>query len=279
MLVKKSPRSVSNYLRFKIKNMRKKIAFIPTMGSLHEGHLSLIKKAKTKGYYTIVSIYINPSQFSQSEDFTKYPRSLKNDLLKLKKISTDLVFTPCQKDISAYSHRKYKYKTFKIERKLCGKSRPKHFFGVSEIVLKLLSILQPNIAYFGEKDYQQFFFIKTIIKQIPINTNILMVRTVREKSGLAMSSRNNYLTEKEMEIAKNIYKSLKNTRKLIKMGFDSKKVLFKEKHFLLKMGLTKIEYMTIKTNDLKRSVAPHNESRIFIAAKINNVRLIDNLLI
>jgi len=279
MIIKKTPISVSKYLNSETKKLKKKIAFIPTMGALHDGHLSLVKKAKKKGYFTIVSIYVNPSQFAPNEDFSKYPRSLKSDLKKLRMISADLVFTPLHKHMFEYETPKYTFKTFGIEKKLCGKSRPYHFLGVSDIVLKFLSIIKPNVAYFGEKDYQQFFFIKTVVEQTQLKTKIVMAKTVRDVNGLALSSRNNYLSKEQARVAKNIYKSLKILKKIIKNGEDVSKALNQQKNFLLNEGFTKIEYLEIRTQDLKKSILPHHRSRIFIAAKIENIRLIDNLLI
>ena len=279
MIVKKNVSSIEQYLKQRRVNLRKKIAFIPTMGALHEGHLSLIKLAKDKGRYVIVSIYVNPSQFAPNEDFSKYPRTLKSDLEKLNKISVDLVFTPVTKDISEYTHQKYSFKTFGLEKKLCGKFRPNHYIGVSEIVLKFLSIINPDFAYFGEKDYQQYIFIEKIVKQTILKTKIIMGKTIRDKDGLALSSRNKYLSENEKNIAKYIYKYLKQSRLLIKKGQLISTVLKKQKDDLLKLGFSKIEYLEVKDSNLRKSNLPHNKSRIFIAAKINNIRLIDNILI
>ena len=279
MIIKKTVNSLKQYLKQKKVSLRKKIAFIPTMGALHEGHLSLIKLAKDKGQYVIVSIYVNPSQFTPNEDFSKYPRTLKSDLEKLKKISVDLVFTPVTKDISEYSYQEYSYKTFGLEKKLCGKMRPNHYLGVSEIVLKFLSIINPDFAYFGEKDYQQYIFIETIVKQTILKTKVLMGKTIREKSGLALSSRNKYLSENEKNIAKYIYKYLKQSRLLIKKGQLISTVLKKQKEKMLKDGFSEIEYLEVKDSNLRKSNLPYNKSRIFIAVKIKDIRLIDNILI
>ena len=279
MIIKKTPNSVSKYLKSETKKIKKKLAFIPTMGALHDGHLSLVKKARKKGYFTVVSIYVNPSQFAQNEDFKKYPRSLKSDIQKLRMINADLLFTPLHKQMFEYESPKYLFKTFGIEKKLCGKSRPHHFLGVSEIVLKFLSIIKPNVTYFGEKDYQQFFFIKTVVEQTPLKTKIEMAKTVRDINCLALSSRNDYLSKEQTKIAKNIYKSLKILKKIIIKGDNVSKAFIKQKKFLLNEGFTKIEYLEIRTQDLKKSVKPHHRSRIFLAAKIKSIRLIDNLLI
>jgi len=279
MIIKKSIKTLKKYLETERGIIRKKIAFIPTMGALHEGHLSLIKQAKYKGYYIIVSIYVNPIQFSPNEDLSKYPRTLRTDLEKLKQISVDLVFTPTTKDMSDYVHPYNTYKTFGLEKKLCGKFRPNHFLGVSEIVLKFLSILNPDFAYFGEKDYQQFYFVKIVVKQTILKTKIIMGKTIRDKSGLALSSRNEYLNKEEKNIAENIYKILKETRLLIRKGQLISKILSKQKKKMLEIGISKIEYFELKDRNLKLSYLPHNKSRVFIAVNINKIRLIDNILI
>ena len=244
MIIKKTIKSAQKYLNNKKSKLINKIAFIPTMGALHEGHLSLIKLAKERQYFIIVSIYVNPSQFDPNEDFSNYPRTLRTDLAKLKKLSVDLIFTPKIDDISKYTFKKMKYSTFGIENKLCGRFRPHHFPGVAEIVLKFLSILKPEVIYLGQKDYQQFFYLKRIIEQTNLPMKVKMGKTIRENSGLNLSS-----------------------------------LLKKQKKKLLKIGFTKIDYLEVKRNDLKTSTKPHKKSRIFIAAHINDVRLIDNILI
>ena len=279
MIIKKTINSVKTYLKIERVNLRKKIAFIPTMGALHEGHLSLIKKAKNKGLYVIVSIYVNPKQFDPNEDLSKYPKDLNGDLKKLKKISVNLVFIPTINDMCGYKHQEYTYKTFGLEKKLCGKFRPNHFSGVSEIILKFLSILDPEFTYFGEKDYQQFYFIKAIIGQTVLKTKIIMGKTIREKNGLALSSRNKYLNKDQREIANNLYKILKETRLMIKKGQLVSVVLNKQKKKMLENGFSKVEYFEIKNENLKSSYLPSDKLRIFIAAKINKIRLIDNILI
>ena len=279
MIIKKTIKSVQKYLNNKKSKLINKIAFIPTMGALHEGHLSLIKLAKERQYFIIVSIYVNPSQFDPNEDFSNYPRTLRTDLAKLKKLSVDLIFTPKIDDISKYTFKKMKYSTFGIENKLCGRFRPHHFPGVAEIVLKFLSILKPEVIYLGQKDYQQFFYLKRIIEQTNLPMKVKMGKTIREKSGLALSSRNKYLSKDEHEISVHLYKTLKETRLLIKNGLNLSSLLKKQKKKLLKIGFTKIDYLEVKRNDLKTSTKPHKKSRIFIAAHINDVRLIDNILI
>ena len=192
MIIKKTINSLQKVLELEKVNLKKKIAFIPTMGALHDGHLSLIRSAKAKKQFIIVSIYINPSQFGPNEDFLKYPRSLKADLKKLKNNNVDLVFTPNSKDLSRYKYKNYNFKTLGLEKKLCGRTRPYHFLGVARIVLKFFTLLKPDIAYFGDKDYQQFIFIKKIVGQTNLKTKIMMGKTIREKNGLALSSRNKY---------------------------------------------------------------------------------------
>ncbi len=279
MIIKKTINSIQKLLEIEKVNLKKKVAFIPTMGALHDGHLSLIKSAKAKKQFIIVSIYVNPSQFGPNEDFLKYPRSLKSDLKKLKNSKVDLVFTPNSKDLSRYKYKNYNFKTLGLEKKLCGSTRPYHFMGVAEIVLKFFTLLKPDVAYFGEKDYQQFIFIKKIVDQTNLKTKIMMGKTIREKNGLALSSRNKYLKPEEVIIAKNIFKILKETRILIKKNKKKLSILKEQKRKLIACGFSNVEYFQILTNDLKHAKSPYIKSRIFIAARIGSVRLIDNILI
>ena len=170
-----------------------KIHLTPTMGALHAGHLKLVKESKKLKSIVVVSIFVNPTQFGPKEDYKNYPRTLKNDLKVLKKYGADIVFTPIQKQI-LYHKTKYNCPQFAIEKKLCGKSRPKYFPGVKNIVLKLFDIVQPDVAFFGEKDYQQYLVIKKMTESLKLNTRIICVKTVRDRNGLPLSSRNSYLS-------------------------------------------------------------------------------------
>ena len=201
-----------------------KIHLTPTMGALHAGHLKLVKESKKLKSIVVVSIFVNPTQFGPKEDYKDYPRTLKNDLKVLKKYGADIVFTPIQKQI--LSHKtKHNCPQFAIEKRLCGKSRPKYLPGVKNIVLKLFDIVQPDAAFFGEKDYQQYLVIKKMTESLKLNTRIICVKTVRDRNGLPLSSRNNYLSGQEFKIAIKINKLLKKLPPLIRTKLKINKIL------------------------------------------------------
>ena len=202
-----------------------KICLVPTMGSLHDGHLSLVKKAKGNNRIVIVSIFINPSQFGANEDFKKYPKNTKKDISLLKKLSVDIVFIPNKKEILTYKVSKLIQLKLPIEKILCGKTRPKYFPGVGSIVIKLFDIIKPDYSYFGEKDFQQFSFIKQLTKKLNMNIKVISGKTVRDSFGLALSSRNLYLSDKQKIIAQNIIKILKKTRRELKENWRPSNII------------------------------------------------------
>jgi len=239
----------------KIRNkIKDSVGFVPTMGALHEGHISLIKKAKKENKIVMVSIFVNPTQFNDRNDLKKYPRPISEDKKILKNENVDYLFLPDFKDIYPDLYR-YKIIETDFSKKLCGKFREGHFDGVLTIVMKLLNITKPDKAYFGEKDFQQYILIKNMCKAFFISTQIIPCPIIREKDGLALSSRNLLLSKKDREKAPLIYKTIKQN---ITNG-EVKKIL-SENGF-------KVEYVeTLK-------------GRRFIAAWLGNVRLIDNIVI
>ena len=257
------------------KKIGKKVHFIPTMGALHEGHISLVKSAKAKKATRIVSIFINPDQFSPNEDFDKYPSTIKNDLKLLRKERVDIVFLPNKEEIKKYKI-KYKIPNFSIENKLCGKTRPHFFPGVKKIVTKLFDIIEPDKSFFGEKDFQQYLVIKELCKKMKLKTVIVKCKTIRDKKGLALSSRNNYLNENEKKMAQKINKSVKKFlpffRENLKVGRGTQKL----KQDLFKHGIDSIDYLKIFTEQLTIRKKLNDKCRLFIAVKIGNTRLIDN---
>ena len=257
------------------KKIGKKVHFIPTMGALHDGHISLVKSAKAKKATRIVSIFINPDQFSPNEDFDKYPSTIKNDLKLLRKERVDIVFLPNKEEIKKYKI-KYKIPNFSIENKLCGKTRPHFFPGVKKIVTKLFDIIEPDKSFFGEKDFQQYLVIKELCKKMKLKTVIVKCKTVRDQKGLALSSRNNYLNEKEKKMAQKINKSVKKFlpffRENLKVGRGTQKL----KQDLFKHGIDSIDYLKIFTEQLTIRKKLNDKCRLFIAVKIGNTRLIDN---
>lgn len=253
-----------------IKKSGKNISFVPTMGALHRGHLSLISKAKKSGDAVIVSIFVNPTQFGPKEDFAKYPRNLKKDLALLKPFAPLIVFAPSAKNIYPND-----FGTFvdveDLSCKLCGEFRPGHFKGVATVVLKLFNIVKPDFAFFGKKDYQQQLLIKKMAKDLNLNIKIVTCPTIREKDGLALSSRNAYLSPVERKSASLIYKALKTAKKMAKSK-NAEKIISFIKRFLAASPLIKVEYASI----VKKA---NGAAQILIAVKIGSTRLIDNILI
>ena len=257
------------------KKIGKKVHFIPTMGALHDGHISLVKSAKAKKATRIVSIFINPDQFSPNEDFDKYPSTIKNDLKLLRKERVDIVFLPNKEEIKKYKI-KYKIPNFSIENKLCGKTRPHFFPGVKKIVTKLFDIIEPDKSFFGEKDFQQYLVIKELCKKMKLKTVIVKCKTVRDQKGLALSSRNNYLNEKEKKMAQKINKSVKKFLPFFRENLKVGRGTLKLKQELFKHGIDNIDYLKIFTEQLTIRKKLNDKCRLFIAVKIGNTRLIDN---
>ena len=251
------------------------INFIPTMGALHLGHIKLIQKAKKRNAVRIVSIFINPSQFGPSEDFKNYPRTIHNDLNLLRNEDVDIVFLPIENEILKYKTF-YKCPNFKIENILCGKSRPNYFPGVKNIVIKLFDIVQADNSFFGEKDYQQLVVIKKLRDELNFGTKIIPIKTVRNKNGLPLSSRNKYLDINEIEIANKINKICKYLIPKVKNKLNTTKILAHAKRELRMNGIDKIDYLTILTDTLEKRRSLKSKSRIFIAANVGSTRLIDN---
>ena len=257
------------------KKIGKKVHLIPTMGALHDGHISLVKSAKAKKATRIVSIFINPDQFSPNEDFDKYPSTIKNDLKLLRKERVDIVFLPNKEEIKKYKI-KYKIPNFSIENKLCGKTRPHFFPGVKKIVTKLFDIIEPDKSFFGEKDFQQYLVIKELCKKMKLKTVIVKCKTIRDKKGLALSSRNNYLNEKEKKMAQKINKSVKKFLPFFRENLKVGRGTLKLKQELFKHEIDSIDYLKIFTEQLTTRKKLNDKCRLFIAVKIGNTRLIDN---
>ena len=270
-------RSLLN-LKKNLNNLKRnrKVGLVPTMGCIHDGHLELIKKCKKLRYFTVVSIFVNPAQFNNQNDLKKYPSQDKKDLEILKKYDVDLVLFPKVNQMYPLGYSTY-IKEINFSDILCGKYRKNHFSGVLTIVLKLLLIVQPYAAFFGEKDFQQLFLIKKMIKDLNLGVKIIGIPTVRDSNGLALSSRNKLLNARGLEIAKQIYLNIKKIRYLdYKYVKDLELYLKKE---LRKSGLNNIEYLEIR--DSRNLVHPKKiikgrTLRVFIAVYVNGVRLIDN---
>ena len=262
-------------LRKEILNI-KNLCFIPTMGGLHKGHISLIKRSKKFKGFCIVSIFVNPKQFNEKKDFANYPRNIKRDLKILNDLKVDFLYLPNFKDIFSFTAQKKIYLD-KFSKKLCGKYRANHFKGVLNVVNRLLEIIKPKYIFLGNKDFQQLQLIKLHIKKRYIPTRVIACKTVREINGIACSTRNNNLKKKHISIASNVYKFLINKKKKIKKDINNFKHLDFKKE-LIKLGLKKIDYIEIlDTTNLHPPKNRKNNFKIFIAYYLNKVRLIDNI--
>ena len=254
----------------------KYISFVPTMGGLHKGHLSLINRAKSSKCKICVSIFVNPKQFNKKNDFQTYPRNLKNDIRVLKKLKISYLYLPTYKDIYGFK-TKNKIYLDKFSKKLCGKFRKGHFEGVLNVVNRFLEILQPKYIYLGLKDFQQLILIKNHIIQKGIKTKVVQCKTIREKNGIASSTRNFNLNYQELKIASNVYKYLIYLKKKIKINYKSfkKNIIMND---LLSLGVSKIDYIeNINLNNLKKNKKSRGKLRLFIAYYVKNIRLIDNI--
>lgn len=257
----------------------KVIAFVPTMGNLHQGHLNLVKAAKLKADIVVVSIFVNPLQFGPDEDLDAYPSTMDNDRKVLSELGVDILFTPQSKDI--YS-RGLERQTFVevpgLSYMICGASRPGHFRGVATIVCKLFNMVQPNMAFFGEKDFQQLQVIKAMVTDLSMNVSIYGVPTMRTPDGLAMSSRNQYLTETERQLAPALYQQLQDMAAQITQGRrDFTRLASECTESLLAAGFHP-DYIEIRSADslLQPGHEDHNIV-ILAAAFLGRTRLIDNL--
>ena len=253
-----------------------KVGLVPTMGCIHEGHLALIKKCKKLKYFTVVTIFVNPAQFNNKNDLKKYPSQEKKDVEILKQYNVDLVFIPKPQQMYPKGYSTY-IKEINLSDILCGKYRKNHFSGVLTIVLKLFLIVQPYAAFFGEKDFQQLFLIKKMVKDLNLGVKIYGIPTVRDSNGLALSSRNKLLNGKGLEIAKQIYLNFKKIRYLdYKYTKDLELYLKKE---LKNSGLNNLEYLEIRDiNKLNhpKNIRDRKKLRVFVAVYVGKVRLIDN---
>ncbi len=272
MKILKTPKEAQEYRN----SLKGSIGFVPTMGALHEGHLSLIKKAREENDYVIVSIFVNPTQFLPGEDLDKYPRKLQADFEICKRAGVDAVFTPNAKNM--YSDDEILIKAPKIKGYILeGFFRPGHFDGVLQVVNKLFNIIKPTKAYFGKKDAQQLYLINQMIKNFFFDIEIIPVDTVREKDGLALSSRNVYLSTEERKRALSISKALKRAAKLSSKT-DNIEEIKKEMEKIL--DVDKLQYIAFVDRDFNyiNKIIPGN-TIILIAAYIGSTRLIDNIWI
>jgi pantoate--beta-alanine ligase len=264
-----------------LKTENKTIGFVPTMGALHEGHLSLVRRSKNENDVTVVSIFVNPTQFGPNEDFHEYPKDTEGDLEKLSSLNVETVFMPDNNEMypDGFSTS---IDIGSIGEILCGASRPGHFNGVATVVEKLFNIVMPDRAYFGQKDFQQSVVIKKLAKECKFDTAIIVCPVIRESDGLAMSSRNAYLNKEERKSAIILNKTLQYGKELIVSGREYNTSSIKEKmETLIKSGsLAKIDYIEVvnpqNLETVNRITLP---AVICLAVKIGNTRLIDNIIV
>jgi pantoate--beta-alanine ligase len=256
----------------------KTIGFVPTMGYLHEGHISLVNMSVSENDFTIMSIFVNPTQFGPKEDYAKYPRSMEKDTVMAENAGVDVVFSPAALEMYPDGYNTY-VNVEEITDTLCGESRPGHFKGVATVVTKLFNIVEPDKAYFGQKDAQQAVVIKRMVKDLNMNVEIITCPIVREKDGLAMSSRNTYLNAEERKSAVILSKSLFEAEALIKNGERSSEKIIK--HIFKMISSEKpadIDYIKIvDAMSLKDVSSIDKKVLIALAVKFGNTRLIDNV--
>lgn len=255
----------------------KKISFVPTMGYFHEGHLDLMRVARKIADCLVVSIYVNPTQFGPKEDLSKYPRDFARDSQMAQSVNVDVIFNPPDKEMYPENYQTY-VNVEKVTNNLCGLSRPGHFRGVTTVCNKLFNIVKPHVAVFGKKDYQQFITIKRMVTDLNLDLEILGMATVREASGLAMSSRNVFLKENERPSALNLVNSLKLAQKLYDSGERKSSVILQGVTELIKSApYTEIDYAKIcNTTTLTDVDKITGEAVIALAVKVGSTRLIDN---
>ncbi len=261
-------------------NLPQPVGFVPTMGYLHEGHLALVRQARAENSSVVVSIFVNPTQFGPHEDFKKYPRDPERDLALLEKEGVDVVFMPSAGEMYPPGFNSW-VEVGKIAERLEGASRPGHFRGVATVVARLFDIVRPGRAYFGQKDAQQLLVVKRMVAELDMKLEVVAVPTVREPDGLAMSSRNTYLSPQERKAAVVLYQALSMAQKLFSRGEkDAQAIRRQMKELIQKQPLAEIDYISIadaETLDELDEVRP--PALVSMAVKIGKTRLIDNVVV
>jgi len=257
------------------------IGFVPTMGGFHEGHLSLIRKGREDSDVLVVSIFVNPTQFGPEEDFESYPRDLERDVKWCKQEGVDVVFAPSREEMYPDDYSTFVEVEGYLTSTLEGNSRPGHFRGITTILTKLFNIVSPDRSYFGEKDYQQHLVVRKLVRELNLNMEIVTLPTVREKDGLALSSRNSYLTREERKAATILYRSLLRAKENTLQGIrDAKAIISDIKDLIRGEPLARIDYVAIvDPATLKMIEKIEKEVVLLLAVKIGGHRLIDNLRI
>ena len=255
---------------------QKRIGFVPTMGNLHQGHLTLVREAKQLCDVVVVSIFVNPIQFGAGEDFDSYPRTLAQDSQLLAEVGCDLVFAPSVEQMYGNNPRLTNISVSDITNSLCGASRPGHFDGVAVVVAKLFNMVQPQMAFFGQKDYQQLAVIRQMVQDLNFPIEIMGVPIVRAADGLALSSRNGYLSPEQRTIAPNIYAQLQQAAAKLKAGEPLAQVLLDIKTQLTTLGFV-VDYVEARRLNLQSAEQFDADVVLLLAAKLGRTRLIDNI--
>jgi pantoate--beta-alanine ligase len=263
-----------------IKERSETIGFVPTMGALHEGHISLIRNARDENDNLIVSIFVNPTQFDDSDDFKSYPRQLDKDLKIAENVNVDIVFAPYIDELYEEGFCTYVLQT-KLTEPLCGKLRPGHFKGVATIVTKLFNIIKPDRVYVGQKDYQQSIIIKKLVRDLNMTIDIKILPTVRDKEGLAFSSRNKHLNPQERSNALCIYNSLLKAKSMYSSSVkDANKIIREMTSIIKSEKYTEIDYVSIVNPDTLEDISRINGKAVAtVAVRVGNTRLIDNIIL
>lgn len=261
------------------KKAGKKVGLVPTMGALHEGHLSLIRQASKDNDVVVVSIFVNPTQFGPKEDFNKYPRPFTKDARLAKSAGANVIFNPSVEEMYPAGYQTY-VEVGKITRGLCGASRPGHFRGVATVVSKLFNAVPADKAYFGQKDYQQVQVIKQIVQDLNIAVQVVTCPIIREQDGLAMSSRNQYLNAEERKSATCLYEALKVAKAMIKSRIkDTNKIKKEIRNIIESNLLSKVDYIEIvNAGTLDPVKVVKGKVVIALAVYIGKTRLIDNMV-
>ncbi len=254
------------------------VGLVPTMGNLHDGHMALVDASVGRCDTTVVSIFVNPLQFGPSEDLGNYPRTLRADTDKLESAGVDLVFAPPVQEVFSRASQAVKVTLPSLSRLLCGRSRPGHFDGVATVVAKLFNIVGSDYAFFGEKDWQQLTLIRSMVRYLDIPTTIIGVPTVRAADGLALSSRNQYLSDAERAVAPTLYQTLCSVRDAIQHGDRRYRVIERDGRNTLDDAGFEIDYVAVRdANTLRSPRAESERLRILAAARLGKARLIDNI--
>jgi pantoate--beta-alanine ligase len=255
---------------------QKTIGFVPTMGNLHQGHLNLVREARKTCDIVVVSIFVNPIQFGPNEDFDNYPRTLQQDSQLLETVGCDYIFAPSVEQMYGNKPRLTNISVSDITADLCGLQRPGHFDGVAVVVTKLFNIVRPHYAFFGEKDYQQLAVIRQFVRDLSMPIDVVGVPITRAEDGLALSSRNGYLSDENRQIAPTIFKTLKNAEQALLQGLALDKVLENIVQILTRAGFI-VDYVEARSPELEKVKVFNQDVVLFVAAKLGQTRLIDNL--